>query len=167
MRQSDLFVVLFPLGFCFLRLLRFFFLLFFFGSQRFAVVLVINNEGRVPYFRNEDGAMAHGEHGSFVLRFAIIFVRVLLLLFCIVPILRIALRRASLGDRSQLFLWFWRLFFRNRELFLLLPSQSPITILHPPTHEKEDDDDWLNRLPFLLQAVGEHRTSLRVFLPHP
>lgn len=59
MRQSDLFVVLFPLGFCFLRLLRFFFLLFFFGSQRFAVVLVINNEGRIPVLlqrRRGDGA---------------------------------------------------------------------------------------------------------------
>ena len=112
--------------------------------------------------------MAHGEHGSLVLRFAIVFVRVLLLFFfCIVPILRIALRRASLSDGNRLFLWFWRFFFRNRELFLLLPSQSHITILHPPTHEKEDDDGWLNRLPFLLQAVEEHRTSLRVFPPHP
>ena len=123
-------------------------------------------KGKTSYFRNEDGAMAHGEHGSLVLRLAIILVRILLLL-CIVPILRIALRRAGLSDGSRLFLWFWRFFFGNRELFLLLPSQSPITILHPPTLEKEDDDGWLNRPPFLLQAVGEHRTSLRVFLPHP
>ena len=51
--------MLLSLGLCFLRLLRFFFLLFFFGSQCFAVVLIINKEGRTPVLsqrRRGDGA---------------------------------------------------------------------------------------------------------------